>query len=127
MFYLRVMPATAQPAMKQTRLMDIAGNQRPDVLSRYRFGGYLDRNRFGVVAVETSGTATTPRSVTQLFLSGEIWGISTQFFTTYREHLVIPTTLLENIYRRVLPNYCDILSKGIGIAPVPVANLLVGG
>jgi hypothetical protein len=115
-FYLRVMPAAARPPMKQTQLMDIASRHRPDVLSPYRYSGHLDRNRHGVVAVEPSGTATTPRSVTQLFGTGEIWGISTHFFSTYRGRPLIPTTKLENIYRRALSNYCDILSAGMGIA-----------
>jgi hypothetical protein len=115
-FYLRVMPAAARPTTKQTQLMDIASHHRPDVLSPYRYSGHLDRNRHGVVAVETSGTATTPRSVTQLFGTGEIWGISTHFFSTYRGRPLIPTTKLENIYRRALSNYCDILSAGMGIA-----------
>jgi hypothetical protein len=90
---------------------------RPDVLSPYRYSGYLDRNRFGFVAVETSGTSTTPRSLTQLFVSSEVWGVSTHFFKPYRERVAIPTTALENIYRRVLSNYCDILSKGVDIPP----------
>jgi hypothetical protein len=115
-FYLRVMPATDRLPMKQTQLMDIASRHRPDVLSPYRYSGYLDRNRHGAVAVEPSGTATTPRSVTQLFGTGEIWGISTHFFSTYRGCPLIPTTQLENIYRRALSNYCDILSTGMGIA-----------
>lgn len=115
-FYLRVMPAAALPPMKQTQLMDIASQHRPDVLSPYRYSGHLDRNRHGVVAVEPSGTATTPRSVTQLFGTGEIWGLSTHFFSTYRGRPLIPTTKLENIYRRALSNYCDILGTGMGIA-----------
>jgi hypothetical protein len=115
-FYLRVMPGTAQSPIKQTQLLAIASQNRPDVLSPYRFSGYLDRNRFGGVAIEASGTSTTPRSLTQLFVSGEIWGISTHFFRTYHDHLAIPITALENIYWRVLSNYCDLLTVGMGIA-----------
>jgi len=126
-FYLRVMPAAARPPMKQTQLMDIARRHRPDVLSPYRYSGYLDRNRYGVVAVEPSGTATTPRSVTQLFGTGEIWGISTHFFSTYRGRPLISTTKLENIYRRALSSYCDVLSNGIGIsAPYTIVLGAVG-
>ncbi|WP_407193764.1 hypothetical protein [Bradyrhizobium sp. STM 3566] len=50
-FYLRVMPAAARPPIRQTQLMDIASQHRPDVLSPYRYSGYLDRNRHGVIAV----------------------------------------------------------------------------
>ena len=110
--YLRVMLVAAQPRLKQTALMEIASQMRPDVPSQHRFAGYLDRNRFGVIALEYSGTSTTPRSLTQLFLSGEAWGISTHFFALYQGLTLIPTTALENIYRRVLSNYCEILDKG---------------
>jgi hypothetical protein len=116
-FYLRVMPAAALPPMKLAKVMDVAGQNRPDNLSPSRWAGYLDRNRFGVIALEGSGTSTVPRSLTQLFPSGELWGISRHFFATYRGETVIPTVSLENIYRRVVNNYCDILSKGFGIAP----------
>jgi hypothetical protein len=116
-FYLRVMPATAQIPLKQTILMDIASQHRPDILSQHRFAGHLDRNRFGVIALEFSGTSTTPRSLTQLFMSGEAWGLSTHFFASYQGLTVIPMNALENYYRRVLSNYCDILSNGFGVAP----------
>jgi hypothetical protein len=116
-FYLRVMPAAALPPMKTTVVMDVARTSRPDNLSPSRWAGFLDRNRLGVIALEGSGTATVPRSLTQLFPSGEIWGISRHFFASYQNETVIPTVLLENIYRRVLTNYCDIMSKGFGIAP----------
>lgn len=116
-FYLRAMPTTAQQSLKLARLMDIAGQHRPDVLSQSRFGGFLDRNRFGVIALEPSGTATTPGALTQLFVSGEAWGVSRHFFASYSGLTVIPTVALENIYRRVLANYCEILSYGMGIAP----------
>lgn len=117
-FYLRVMPATACTPLKHTRLMDIASQTvRPDVLSQTRFAGNLDRNRFGVIAFEPSGTSTTPRALTQLFMSGEIWGLSTHFFRTFEGQPAIAVTVLENVCRRVLSNYCEILSKGMGIAP----------
>jgi hypothetical protein len=116
-FYLRLMPTAAQPELKHTALMDIAGQHRPDVLSQYRFDGYLDRNRFGVIALTPSGTSTTPTSFTQLFSTGEAWGVTRNFFASYQNLTVVPVNALENIYRRVLANYVDILEKGLGIAP----------
>lgn len=126
-FYLRVIPVAASPSLKQTKLMEIAGQHRPDLLSKHRFAGYLDRNRFGVVAIEASGTSTTPRSLTQLFVNGEAWGLSTHFFVSHQGITVIPTGALENIYRRVLANYCELLSQGIDIAlPYTVAFGAIG-
>jgi len=124
-FYIRVMPGAALPPLKHTQLMDIASQNRPDVLSQTRYSGYLQRNRFGVVALEPSGTSTTPKALTQLFMSGEIWGLTMNFFRLYQGHQTIPGNLLENIYRRVLSNYCDILSKGMGIAPP--FTIIMGG
>jgi hypothetical protein len=54
-FYLRVMPVAATPPLKQTKGMEIADQHRPDLLSQHRFAGHLDRNRFGVIAIEGSG------------------------------------------------------------------------
>jgi hypothetical protein len=116
-FYLRLLPGAALPPFKLTAVMDIASQHRPDVLSSSNFAGFLGRNKFGPVACEISGTNPTPRSLTQVFPSGEIWGISTHFFVPYRGEIVIPTVSLENIYRRVLSNYCSIMSAGFGIQP----------
>lgn len=116
-FYLRLMPTTAQREVKQTQLMDIAGTHRPDVLSQYRMAACLDRNGHGVIGFNPSGTAATPTEITQLFTTGEIWGVTRGFFASYRGMTVIPTVALENIYRRVLANYVEILEKGFGIAP----------
>jgi hypothetical protein len=116
-FYLRLIPTTAQPEIMHTRLMDVAGQHRPDVLSQSRFDGYLDRNRFGVIALTPSGTSTTPTSLTQLFSTGEAWGVTRNFFASYQNLTVVPVNALENIYCRVLANYVDILEKGLGIDP----------
>jgi hypothetical protein len=78
--------------------------------------GILDRNRFGVIALEPSGTSTTPPAFTQLFVDGEAWGLSTHFFARYQGYTVIPTVALENIYRCVLANYCEVFSKGLSMA-----------
>jgi hypothetical protein len=115
-FYLRLMPTTAQPELRQTQLMDIAGTYRPDVLSTSRMAAYLDRNAHGVIGLNPSGTATTPTEFTQLFTTGEIWGVTRGFFASYQNMTVVPTVSLENIYRRVLGNYVEILEKGFGIA-----------
>lgn len=116
-FYLRVMPTTAHPVLKHTKLMDLTSQHRPDLLSQTRFSGHLERNRFGVIAFEPSGTATHTRTLTQLFMTGEIWGVAGQFFRDYQGQPTIPLDSLENIFFRVLSNYCTVLENGMGIAP----------
>jgi hypothetical protein len=115
-FHLRLMPTTAQAELRQTQLMDIAGTHRPDVLLQPRFAAHLDRNAHGVIGLNSSGTATTPPAFTQLFSTGEIWGVTRGFFASYQNMTVVPTISLENVYRRVLANYVEILEKGLGIA-----------
>lgn len=116
-FYLRVVPTVSQQLLKHAELMDIASHNRPDILSSIKFGGILDRNRFGVIALEPSGTSTTPRSFTQLFLNREAWGVSTHCFTEFSGRTVIPVTALENTFRRVLENFCTLLTSGMGATP----------
>jgi hypothetical protein len=115
-FYLRLMPTVIQPELKHTTLMDIAGTYRPDVLSRSAFDGSLDRNGHGVIALTPSGKSTTPTSFTQLFPTGEAWGVTRNFFNSYRNMTVLPVIALENVYRRVLANYIGILEDGFRIA-----------
>jgi hypothetical protein len=115
-FYLRLMPMAACPKQRTTQLMDVASRIRPDVLSSARYGGTLDRNRFGVIAIEGHGTSRVPRSLTQMLTTGEIWGVTRQFFAAYREYTIVPTVALENTYRRVLQNYCELLA-GLNISP----------
>jgi hypothetical protein len=112
-FYLRLMPTTNLPPVKQTRLMDIARNIAPDVLSPDNYDTPLHRNNFGVAAIEIDGG--TPESVTQFFKSGEIWGITRTYLWSQGSLIVIAP--LERIYCRVLSNYCDFLTEGLDLAP----------
>jgi hypothetical protein len=88
-----------------------------DVLSRHVFVSLPDRNRFGAIAYEPHGTSTVPRSFTQAFTNGELWGITTEFFLNHQNEIVVPAGNVESICGRVLENFCMMAKDGFGIEP----------
>ena len=117
-FYLRLIPTTLRdPPFRFTELLKVVGGRSVDVLSRTRNAGHPGRNRFGAISFEPHGTATIPPSLTQLFPNGELWGITTNLFLHARAGLVVPIHNVENLYSRVLENYCSVARDALGIAP----------
>jgi hypothetical protein len=51
------------------------------------------------------------------FTNGELWGVTTEFFAHHQGQLIISTVNVENIYRRVLNNYCEVAHDVFGIEP----------
>ncbi len=117
-FYLRVIPTQLrEPLLKNTELFDLVNSRELDALSRVRYSSFPDRNRFGAITYEPSGTSTTPRSFSQAFRNGELWGVTTEFFVYRENNFIIPTVNVENIYKRVLRNYCEVTNNIFGIDP----------
>jgi hypothetical protein len=116
-FYLRLTPMKARdPTLKFAELFEFVRSRRLDMLSRNVYVGALDRNRFGAIAYEPSGTSTTPRTFTQAFINGELWSVTTEFFQTYQDELIVPTTNVQNIYGRVLESFCA-TAASLGVMP----------
>jgi hypothetical protein len=117
-FYLRLIPTKPRsPSLKFAELLDVVGRRRLDVLTRTLNAGFPDRNRFGAIAYEPHGTSTTPLSFSQTFPNGEIWGVTSNLILHRRDELIVPTTNVENLYRRALENYCRVASHEFGIEP----------
>lgn len=117
-FYLRLIPTSARvQSLKFTELDNLVRQRRLDVLSRVRYSSLPDRNRFGAITYEPHGTSSTPQSFTQAFTSGELWAVTTEFFIRHGNETIVPTTNVENIYGRVLENFCSVASENFGIEP----------
>jgi hypothetical protein len=117
-FYLRLIPTKPRtPSLKIAELLDVVGRRRLDVLTRTLNAGFPDRNRFGAIAYEPHGTSTTPLSFSQTFPNGEIWGVTSNLSLHRGDGLIVPTTNVENLYRRALENYCSVASHEFGIEP----------
>lgn len=96
--YLRVYPAYAdQPRVGLTRALEVAGTLLP---LRRTFSAIRAPNDWGAVSVEPHGDGIT--SFTQLFETGEIWGVSEEPF---RGGNVIPAIAIEKAFVATLENY----------------------
>jgi hypothetical protein len=105
-FYLRLIPVTPRDTpLKFVELHDLVNRRGSDALLRQRYVTVGDRNRFGAITYEPHGTSSTPRAFSQAFTSGELWGVTTEFFVRYHRELVIPTVNVENICGRVLEKF----------------------
>jgi hypothetical protein len=61
--YLRLTPVIARTqSLKDADLYDLARNRQIDPLVRQQYMGLADRNQFGAIVYEYSGTSTTPRA-----------------------------------------------------------------
>jgi hypothetical protein len=116
-FYLRLIPTTARPEpLKYAELYELARQRQLDTLLREKYTTVGDRNRFGGIAYEPRGTSSTPRAFSQVFISGELWAVTTEFFAHHDGEVVVPTVNVENICGRVLENFCAVASH-FGIEP----------
>jgi hypothetical protein len=117
-FYLRLIPTrTLNESLKFSDLLQLVEQRELDTLLRSQYVTVGARNRFGAIAYEPHGTSPTPRAFSQVFTSGEIWGVTTVFFVHRENRILIPATNVENIYKRVLRNFCSVVEGIIGIEP----------
>ncbi len=117
-FYLRLIPTVSlEQPLKNTDLFDLVNNRGLDALSRARYVTLPDRNRFGAITYEPHGTSTTPRTFAQAFRNGELWSVTTELFVQYQGKTIIPTVNVENIFKRVLSNFCEAMDNVFSIDP----------
>jgi hypothetical protein len=117
-FYLRLIPTRLRdPALRLVELDDLVSRRKLDVLSRTLNAGYPGRNRFGAIAFEPHGTSAIPQSLSQAFPNGELWGVTRNQFLRQGDAFVVPATNVENLYQRVLANYCTVASDDFVMAP----------
>jgi hypothetical protein len=130
-FYLRLIPQRARdPQLRFSDLLEVINKRRVQTLSRQVFAGVAARNSFGGIVYEPSGDNPNPKSLTQLFQNGEIWGIGTGFHLEHQGDFIIPAQNVEGIVLRVLQNFCDIATLEFGVAPpfcVEMGGLCLGG
>ena len=110
--YLRLIPIHARAIpLKLADLYEDAQNRRVDLLLRQRYMGVGDRNRFGAITYEPRGSVAFLRTFTQVFLSGELWAVTTEMFVQHQNETLIPTTNVENIFGRVLENFVELWQR----------------
>ena len=115
--FLRVMPTIAIPQFDMTRIMGVVGQQRLYVMTQSTGHKLANRNAYGAIAIEPNGSATTPMALSQIFRSGEIWGVSREFISNALRHPVVPMISLQHKLAKVLKNFIEVARDDLAIAP----------
>jgi hypothetical protein len=115
--YLRLMPTAAIPPFDITKIMNVVTRQRLHVMSMTMGHKPSSRNPYGAVAFLPHGNATTPVGLSQIFRSGEIWGLSTELIAEYPRRPVVHIINLQSILANGLYNYIEVARDELGIAP----------
>jgi nucleoside phosphorylase len=119
-FYLRVIPGAelAKPLSRATLGSII---QDAGLFAMWRNpSGLFAQNDFGSIVVEPeSPSGGDLKASSQLFPSGEMWGIARWPFVRNRPEFgpIIPSKALEQIYRDILARYINFLSTHLRIEP----------
>ncbi|MBI5534591.1 MAG: hypothetical protein HY898_17830 [Deltaproteobacteria bacterium] len=107
--FVRVIPSAPMAPMSEVRLLEIARNHIRPAHPRGLQGWNSSRNIHGAVVYAFDRDEKFIRSLTQLFISGEIWGIDTYGvsaeYHSERGSPYIPTVALERDLQDTLSNY----------------------
>ena len=129
-FFLRLVPQATIPELTNVQAMQIAGTVLEPLASLRSRGWDTARNRIGPVVFTTlSEDADTAWTATQLFRSGEMWGVD--FYHLNPEKLMagdeggyIPTGAFEEILIDGLINFLQVAKEHLQL-PLPVQ--IIGG
>lgn len=117
-FYLRLIPRTplAQPISKATLIGEI---RRVGLYAPWRNpSGLFAANRYGAIVVEPVNHTGGPlKAATQLFPTGEIWGVAPWLLVSNAHGNFVPGQAFEQTFRGTLRRYVDFMSENLGIAP----------
>jgi hypothetical protein len=119
--YLRLFPKSndAQPRLDKVGLGTLLHNRRAlKAMSASPMAGLPAQNSYGYVVFEPQDTTTT-RGITQVFLTGELWGINSQVFYLdtvvdrgssglHKRASALGGISAEKIYVRTLENYVSV-------------------
>jgi hypothetical protein len=121
LIYLRLWPSEKIEPLTVQQLGDYRHSSIEPLCGRT--GGWSwYRNRFGTLAYATDG-ANRLASSTQVFKSGEIWGVHARFLRREAEERenfpdYIPTQAYEQGMRESLKRYLDVATQHFGYPPV---------
>jgi len=128
-FYLRVIPGVAlTKPLSRTTLGSI---KEAGLFAMWpKPSGLFAQNSFGSIVVEPeSPVGGNLNASSQLFASGEMWGIARWPFVRNRPEFgpIIPSKTLEQLYRDMLVRYINFLSTHLRIEPPLVIKAGVFG
>lgn len=125
-FYLRLLPLTQFPSFPKNVLVQNIQQANLCTLTRSPGGGSARPNQWGGVVFEDDHSQEgLLRRSTQVFQSGELWGISTEFINQRGDFMYIATGAVEQMFRYALPQYLDFASNKLGLGPT--VRVVAGG
>jgi hypothetical protein len=118
-FYLRLMPnAMPDRPFRSSDLGWVLTNKMPFALAR-RQSSFVEVNDFGAIVIQPlSSTTGWIRASTQLFNSGEIWGIASWLLRDQGDAKLIGQDTFEDTYRQVLARYARLMAEEMKL-PLP--------
>ncbi len=126
-FYLRVVPVDQLSVpLSKSGLAKSIQEANLCTLTRSFGGGSARANQFGAVVFEDrpSQEGELHRS-TQVFESGELWGINTEFVVARDDHYYIPSLAVEQMFSHSLPRYLAFASERLRLGSS--AFVIAGG
>lgn len=117
-FYLRLIPRVplSQPISKAALVGEI---RRAGLYALWRNpSGLFAANRYGAIVFEPVSHAGGPlKAATQLFPTGEIWGVAPWLLVSNAHGDFVPGQAFEQTFRDTLRRYVDFMSKNLRIGP----------
>jgi hypothetical protein len=114
-FYLRLIPADRRE-LQAVVLQDVVKRRQVAVLTRQLIAGMPSRNRFGAIIFQNSGDAENLIAATQLFESGEIWGVTAQMAGKAGGTLHVYTRNVQTIMKAAVSSYLEVATNDLNIS-----------
>ncbi len=120
--YMRLWPTEARQEYKNVEVRDLVQKAQLRPMCSNRSGGWsYARNRYGAFSFYAfKGDLSLVIGVTELFKTGEIWGIDTYYLSKVDEDSptrYVPTTVVMEELVDTLANYLAMARDHLGLAP----------
>lgn len=117
-FYLRVIPRSPLPQpYTRSELINLLRTKGIKLMARDQ-SGMNAANSYGAVAIApVSIQGGKLAALTQLMLSGEIWGVAPWLLISNHFGNFVPCKAVEEVYRKSLRCYVDFISLNFGMKP----------
>jgi hypothetical protein len=132
--YLRLFPkySDGQPKLTRTNLKALVVDRRRLNPMSLNHGGLSSVNDYGWIAIDPTANTLT-NAITQVFPTGELWGINSQVFTaaairrnalsSQEPALAVGVISAEKVYTRTLQHYISVATEEIKFRPPFVVEI----
>ncbi len=112
--YLRLSPNNKLPELSKNDQVNSLWSSNPPVFFGTTGGINIERNRYGAIVFASMGKEKIHGGTTQLFKTGEVWGVASIIFSYDKENnLYLPSKDFEEYFNKSLEEYVK-LAQAIG-------------